>query len=280
MALFDETDRVLLLRHAAGRTPGLWDLPSGTISGREQPEDAARRVVTERTGLACTEVTKYTAALSGTSTAHHVFFARAAATELPAGLPPAYDGHVWRYADALPAVSRDVLEIVQAVAPPKPQLDPEEWQNTLPRWHVGANALVRDLDGRVLIVRPGRSRTWQLPGGQVDAHETPPQAAVRELYEETSLRLSPGPLLAMSFEHPSPGWDHPTQIMLFDLGVVDATAVTLAPQDPDIAECQWAEPAAAAALLGPTRAERLRAGLDAAAGGGMPALITATVPET
>ncbi|MGO4636289.1 hypothetical protein AB4225_36115 [Streptomyces sp. 2RAF24] len=45
-----------------------------------------------------------------------------------------------------PAVSRDVLEIVLAVAPPKPQLDPEEWQNTLPRWHVGANALVRDLD--------------------------------------------------------------------------------------------------------------------------------------
>ncbi|MEW1701121.1 NUDIX hydrolase [Streptomyces sp. NPDC091278] len=135
------------------------------------------------------------------------------------------------------------------------------------------------LDGRVLLVRPGRSRTWQLPGGQVDAHETPPQAAARELYEETGLRLAPGPLLAMSFEHPSPVWDHPTQIILFDLGVVDATAVTLAPQDPDIAECQWAEPAAAAALLGPTRTDRLLAGLGAA-GGGAPALITATVPET
>ncbi|MEU6934983.1 NUDIX hydrolase [Streptomyces sp. NPDC046374] len=100
VALFDETDRVLLPRHAAGRTPGLWDLPYGTIFGREHPEDAARRVVTERTGLACTEVTEHTAVLSGTSTAHHVFFARAAATETPAGLPPAYDGHVWRYADA------------------------------------------------------------------------------------------------------------------------------------------------------------------------------------
>ncbi|GHG13310.1 hypothetical protein GCM10017667_53900 [Streptomyces filamentosus] len=42
VALFDETDRVLLLRHAAGRTPGLGDLLSGTSSGREQPEEAAR----------------------------------------------------------------------------------------------------------------------------------------------------------------------------------------------------------------------------------------------
>jgi 8-oxo-dGTP pyrophosphatase MutT (NUDIX family) len=79
--------------------------------------------------------------------------------------------------------------VIRQVAPGKPQMTPDEWQHSLPRWHVGANALVRDHDGPILLVGPGRSRTWQLPGGQVDAHETPPEAASRELREETGLDL-------------------------------------------------------------------------------------------
>ncbi|WP_407842181.1 NUDIX domain-containing protein (plasmid) [Streptomyces sp. DSM 116496] len=148
----------------------------------------------------------------------------------------------------------------------------------MPRWHVGANALVRDQNDRILIVRPGRSKTWQLPGGQVDAHETPSEAAVRELREETGLVLPAGPLVAISFEHPSPGWDHPTQILLFDFSTVDSTAVKLLALDPDIAEHRWVTVDEAAAFLGPARADRLHAGL-AALHEGRPALITATVPE-
>lgn len=41
-------------------------------------------------------------------------------------------------------------------------------------------------DGRVLYVRKPKSR-WALPGGKIETGETPEQAAVRELSEETGL---------------------------------------------------------------------------------------------
>jgi 8-oxo-dGTP diphosphatase len=41
-------------------------------------------------------------------------------------------------------------------------------------------------DGRILYVRKPKAR-WALPGGKIEAGETPEQAAVRELREETGL---------------------------------------------------------------------------------------------
>ncbi|KGS11348.1 MULTISPECIES: NUDIX hydrolase [Pseudomonas syringae group] len=41
-------------------------------------------------------------------------------------------------------------------------------------------------DGQVLYVRKPKSR-WALPGGKIESGETPVQAAVRELSEETGL---------------------------------------------------------------------------------------------
>ncbi|MGV8920585.1 MAG: NUDIX hydrolase [Pseudomonas sp.] len=41
-------------------------------------------------------------------------------------------------------------------------------------------------DDEILYVRKPKSK-WALPGGKIEAGETPAQAAVRELYEETGL---------------------------------------------------------------------------------------------
>lgn len=43
-------------------------------------------------------------------------------------------------------------------------------------------------DNHILYVRKAKSR-WTLPGGKVEAHESPAQAAARELREETGLIL-------------------------------------------------------------------------------------------
>jgi 8-oxo-dGTP diphosphatase len=62
-----------------------------------------------------------------------------------------------------------------------------------------AGAVVRDPSGRLLLVRRGRPPSaglWSVPGGRVEPGETPAQAAVREVREETGLDVTVGDLLA------------------------------------------------------------------------------------
>jgi 8-oxo-dGTP pyrophosphatase MutT (NUDIX family) len=51
---------------------------------------------------------------------------------------------------------------------------------------------LRDADGRVLLARHAEGDVWLLPGGAIEPAETPSDAAVREMFEETGLlvRLS------------------------------------------------------------------------------------------
>ncbi|MCH0542433.1 NUDIX hydrolase [Streptomyces sp. MUM 203J] len=71
----------------------------------------------------------------------------------------------------------------------------------LPKVLAGAACLLRDADGRVLLVEPGYREGWALPGGTVesDAGETPRQAARRETREEIGLDIEPGALLAVDW---------------------------------------------------------------------------------
>lgn len=54
--------------------------------------------------------------------------------------------------------------------------------------HVAADAIVFTLDGMVLLIKRKDNGKWALPGGFMEAGETPNQTALRELYEETGLR--------------------------------------------------------------------------------------------
>lgn len=54
----------------------------------------------------------------------------------------------------------------------------------------GADALVQNERGEVLLVRRADDGRWAMPGGWVDPGETPEQAVVREVAEETGLQVS------------------------------------------------------------------------------------------
>jgi ADP-ribose pyrophosphatase YjhB (NUDIX family) len=59
----------------------------------------------------------------------------------------------------------------------------------------GANALVRDGEGRYLVVRPTYlGSSWSLPGGRIERRETPEITAARETREETGVAVRVGRL--------------------------------------------------------------------------------------
>jgi ADP-ribose pyrophosphatase YjhB (NUDIX family) len=87
---------------------------------------------------------------------------------------------VWRY---LPLTARRLAIVV-----------------LYPRVPIGAVAVVRDSKGRVLLVRQTYHREgvrWAPPGGWLGRGETPQQAAVREAWEETGLRVTAGRVLGI-----------------------------------------------------------------------------------
>src|SRR4029077_19170102 len=60
------------------------------------------------------------------------------------------------------------------------------------RWPltIGVRVIVRDDQGRVLLVRHTYSPGWHFPGGGVNKRETAVDAAVREVREETQIELT------------------------------------------------------------------------------------------
>lgn len=83
-------------------------------------------------------------------------------------------------------------------------------------------------DNQILYVRKFKAR-WNLPGGKVEADESPAQAAARELREETGLILEDLAYISR-FEGST---------MLHHVFEVSVTMIaTPAPQN-EIADCKW-----------------------------------------
>ena len=59
-------------------------------------------------------------------------------------------------------------------------------------------AVVKDGQGRLLLIKRGHdpgAGLWSLPGGRIEPGETDAEALVREMLEETGLKVAPGRLL-------------------------------------------------------------------------------------
>ncbi|GGQ79518.1 NUDIX domain-containing protein [Couchioplanes azureus] len=67
------------------------------------------------------------------------------------------------------------------------------------RPRVSSGAVFFDDDGRVLLVDPTYKDFWNLPGGAVDAGESPREACIREVREELGLSVPIGALLVAAW---------------------------------------------------------------------------------
>jgi 8-oxo-dGTP diphosphatase len=82
---------------------------------------------------------------------------------------------------------------------------PDVYMASLARKRMAAAALFRDQDGKVLLVDPVYRATWDLPGGAVEAEESPHAACRREVAEELGLDRPAGRVLAVDWVPSRPG---------------------------------------------------------------------------
>ncbi|MGW1782345.1 NUDIX hydrolase [Streptomyces sp. NPDC002143] len=129
---------------------------------------------------------------------------------------------------------------------------------------VAAGVLLFDEQDRVLLVDPTYKPGWEFPGGVVEPGEAPARAGMREVEEETGIRLADVPrLLVVDWERPVPP-AYGGLRLLFDGGRLDSAAVAgLLLPGPELRAWRFATEEEAADLLPPVRYERLRRALRA-----------------
>lgn len=139
----------------------------------------------------------------------------------------------------------------------------ENFYATLATKRMGAGMLFTDAADRVLLVEPQYKPTWEVPGGAVEANESPYAAARRETTEELGLTRDPGTLLVLDWV---PQREQRTEalMMLFDGGqLTDAdTAAIVLPAD-ELRSYKFCTPDEAVRRLSPLLTRRVAAALHA-----------------
>jgi 8-oxo-dGTP pyrophosphatase MutT (NUDIX family) len=225
-AIIQDSDGQILMQHRADFGAAWWGLPGGLLEPGESLEECLRREAWEETGLrieplrlmgsysslryAVTypngdRVQQITACYlcrildgslnaDGDEIVHQEFFP-------PNALPPTSSWYT------------DMLAHALDPARPTPYFDPPEHQpadtpypslmalrqvvGSAPVIWMGANAIVLNAEGQVLLQHRADFDVWGLPAGALDVGETLAHTARRETLEETGLHVEPLELLTI-----------------------------------------------------------------------------------
>lgn len=101
----------------------------------------------------------------------------------------------------------------------------EEYVASLARKRMGAAALFRDEAGQLLLVDPVYRDTWGLPGGAVEAEESPQAACRREVAEELGLDRPTGRILAVDWVPSRPELPEGL-IVIYDGGTLTSSEIS------------------------------------------------------
>jgi 8-oxo-dGTP diphosphatase len=114
-----------------------------------------------------------------------------------------------------------------------------------------AGLLCRDVNDRVLLLKPHYRPTWQLPGGLLETDESPRLGAQREVAEEIALTVPVGRLLVVDYK--SATAERPACLQfVFDGSVLTAEQLDrIQLEAEEIAEWRLTEPDDALSLVEP-----------------------------
>lgn len=151
--------------------------------------------------------------------------------------------------------------------------DPKAWEQHLAegnakqaRKRVGADAILRDGHGRILLVDPDYKPDWDLPGGMIEANEPPLDGLLRELKEELNLDLTQSQLTLSCIDWVSPHgpWDD-SLMLIFDAGQLPVDQIAhLEPDHDELRRYGFLELGQVRQRLRPYVWHRLEAALKAA----------------
>jgi 8-oxo-dGTP diphosphatase len=132
---------------------------------------------------------------------------------------------------------------------------------------MAAGALCRDGAGGVLLVDPVYRDTWDLPGGAVEAEESPQAACCREVAEELGLDRPVGRVLAVDWVPSRPGRPEGL-IVVYDGGVLTARDIeAIIVQEGELVGFAFVRPGEVARRVTPLVSRRITACLNALAAG-------------
>lgn len=133
---------------------------------------------------------------------------------------------------------------------------------SLPTKHVGSGCLFQDGLGRVLLVKPVYKDPWEIPGGGVEADESPLAACIREVREELGFELGHAALRAIDYRRPVEGVRSDALRFVFYGGVLSAEdTARFRLQASELSEWRFVKAEDIDEYVTPVMARRLRASL-------------------
>ena len=110
-----------------------------------------------------------------------------------------------------------------------------------PKLFILAAGIIVDPKGRLLVVRKQNTHKYMLPGGKIDAGETPIEALMRELQEEVGLMIPP--MLAHFIkEYDAPAANEPGYFIRSNLFFILLPELVEISAASEIAEAIWITP--------------------------------------
>lgn len=134
--------------------------------------------------------------------------------------------------------------------------------SVLPTKRVASGVLIRNPEGAVLLVKPTYNEGWDIPGGLVEADESPREAAQRECLEELGRNVEIGDLLCV---HYAPGATTPGDGVCF---VFDGGTSSADPRDhvlpaDELSDLAFVSPVELDAYVPSVMVDRLLAAIEA-----------------
>ncbi|MDJ0632573.1 MAG: NUDIX hydrolase [Xenococcaceae cyanobacterium MO_188.B29] len=117
---------------------------------------------------------------------------------------------------------------------------------SLPKKRMGAGCLFFNNNDQILIVKPSYRDAWLIPGGVVEANESPRQACIREVEEEIGIKCQPEKLLCVDYISETQNNNESLQFIFLG-GIISEEEIVIT--DNEISAYQFLESEKALSLL-------------------------------